>query len=207
MKRSLFALLAITFCSTAFADKPEIEAVTRGRHGVHNTTGPFGLSVKSFQNVWKQWGYKKRPADFNKQVQLRYGLNPSATQNDGLPLGLRIYWTAFARGVGFNCLLCHSGRIAGQTVIGLGNSSLDLASLFEDIQSNETLPVPKPQFRVARGRGIVEAIAANIAMFQFRDAELNLRAPRKLELKDDLCEDIPAWWHLHRKRWAMPSTA
>jgi hypothetical protein len=35
---------------------------------------------------------------------------------------------------------------------------------------------------------------------QFRDTELRARLPVKYPLCTNLCEDIPAWWHLGRKR-------
>ena len=37
------------------------------------------------------------------------------------------------KGIGTDCLLCHAGRVAGQTVIGLGNSALDLQGLFDEL--------------------------------------------------------------------------
>jgi putative glutamine amidotransferase len=36
-------------------------------------------------------------------------------------------------GVGADCMLCHGGSILGKSYIGLGNSTLDIQGLFEDL--------------------------------------------------------------------------
>jgi hypothetical protein len=40
-------------------------------------------------------------------------------------MGLREASTILGKGVGNDCLLCHAGSIAGQSIIGLGNSQLN----------------------------------------------------------------------------------
>src|SRR5687768_1882525 len=47
------------------------------------------VSRSSYETLWKQWGLKTRPDDFDAQVRDRYGLHAAPYPNDGLPMGLR----------------------------------------------------------------------------------------------------------------------
>src|SRR5262249_60380667 len=88
----------------------------------HPPLGPH----KAYDNLWKQWGLSAKPADYEKAVMERYGLHPAPFDNGGRPLGLIEAKGVLGKGLVNNCLLCHAGTVAGQTIIGLGNASLDL---------------------------------------------------------------------------------
>ena len=50
-------------------------------------------------------------------------------------------------------------------------------------------------------RGTTEAGAMAVFLYQLRQPDLNLRITRQnLGLRDDLCEDPPAWWLLKKKK-------
>jgi mono/diheme cytochrome c family protein len=89
--------------------------------------------------------------------------------------------------------------VAGQTVIGLGNASLDLQSMFEDLSVVGGLDVKVP-FQFAYVRGTVDPINPLTYLMQFRDAELRLRKPIELGFSQDVCSDPPAWWNLKKKK-------
>src|SRR5262249_23326030 len=105
----------------------------------------------------------------------------------------------FGKGIVNNCLLCHAGRVAGQTVIGLGNASLDLQGLFDDLSVTDSFPLEFP-FRYSYVRGTVDPVNGLTYLLQFRDAELEVQKPVKLTYSRDLCSDPPAWWLLKRKK-------
>lgn len=206
----LTALLILT-TSIAVADDPDVRtgrtnpesdspaSNERGRRAIWSVSSPLTPTFGAWASIWKRWGLDKQPADFAEQVRERYGLVESPRSGDSMPLGLKKVSTPFGSTLGHNCLLCHAGRIAGQTVIGLGNASLDLQSLVEDLTAREPIPLPLP-FRISNGRGIIEASAGTIYLMQFRDPQLRMHPPRKLHFDDGLCHDLPAWWLLRHKK-------
>jgi hypothetical protein len=159
------------------------------------------VSVRGYDNVWKQWGVAEKPADYPGAVRERYGLHAAPYDNHGLPMGLReVRGLLGGQGVGVDCLLCHGGSVAGQSYVGLGNASLDLYGLFEELAAAEGSPVPPP-YRFSNTRGTIEAVASLEFLLAFRDADLNVRPPQFLgPLHDQVCEDTPAWWLLKKKR-------
>ena len=131
--------------------KPDDSAsIERGRKAVWSVSSPLTPTFGAWSSLWKSWGLDERPDDFLAKTQERYGLHESPREGDSMPLGLKKMPTPFGPTLGHNCLPCHAGRIAGQTVIGLGNASLDLQSLLEDLTAREPIPVPMP-FRIANG--------------------------------------------------------
>ena len=52
-----------------------------------------------------------------------------------------------------DCLACHGGSILGQSYIGLGNASLDVQALFEDLNAGSGLPTQLPcDFQIPAAR-------------------------------------------------------
>lgn len=181
-------------------DKPRPEpSAERGRVAVWSVSSALTATLGSWDSLWKQWGLDQRPEDFLSRAGERYGLHESLRDGDRFPLGLKEAPTPFGVTLGNNCLMCHAGRVAGETVIGLGNASLDLQSLIDDLTAREPIPLPLP-FKISNGRGTIEAVAGTLYLMQFRDAELNYQAPIQLQFSDQLWEDMPAWWLLKYKR-------
>jgi mono/diheme cytochrome c family protein len=205
MRRGLLCLGVLAMAGLSFAlakgrQPAEIRAAERGRKALYERCyNPPIVSLKAYDNAWKQWGVKDKPADYDRAFRDRYGLSIAPYANAGLPLGLRTGNGPLGKGLGNDCLLCHAGSIAGQTVIGLGNASVDVQSLSEDLAAAGGIKGLLP-FSVSNVRGTIEAEAAILYLMQFRDADLNVQLPITLRYRTTLCEDIPAWWHLKKKK-------
>jgi len=201
MLRWTLALLPLLATSPVLADAPAGDAA-RGRRTLESRGfNPAAWTVSAFESVWKQWGLKNKPSDFDAQLRERYGLHPAPYANDGLPMGLRKGGgLVVGRGIAVDCLVCHGGSIMGQSYIGLGNSSLDVDALFDELNRASGRKVKLP-FRFSNVRGTSEAVGMGVYLLGMRDANLNPRLPRvELGLHDDICSDVPAWWHLKKKR-------
>jgi hypothetical protein len=161
---------------------------------------PAFWTQQALPNVWKQWGVDAKPANYDAAVLERYGLHPAPYPNDGLPMGLRKAPRLLHTGVGIDCMLCHGGAIMGKSYVGLGNSALDVQAIFEELARADGLSGKLP-FTFTNVRGTSEAGGFGVYLLGFRNADLSLRTPRKeLGLHDDLCEDVPAWWLMKKKK-------
>lgn len=178
----------------------EKTAAERGRDVLfHNPLNPPIWSTKAYDELWKQWGLTAKPADYQQAVMERYGLHPAPYDNGGRPLGLMESKGLLGKGIVNNCLLCHAGTVAGQTVIGLANASLDLQLLFEELSAAAGMKLNMP-FQFSNVRGTIDPLDPATFMMQFRDAELNLKKAEALPFTRDVCSDPPAWWLLKRKK-------
>jgi mono/diheme cytochrome c family protein len=197
---SLVVLLAVWTVSPGAEPQRAKTAAERGREALLGQSfSPAILSWKAYEKLWKVWGLKEKPADFERLVRERYGLHEAPYPNKGLPMGLReASGLLVGKGVGADCMLCHAGSIAGKSVIGLGNSGLDIQLLFDELGAAQG--IPNLPHTLSHVRGTHEAFAVSAYLFQFRDADLNLRAPVKLSLPPNTCEDVPAWWLLKKKK-------
>src|SRR5262245_40317057 len=113
----LLLVVLLAACPTVrAADKTPAE---RGRDTLfYNPLNPPVWSRRAYDNVWKHWGVKGKPADYAAAVRARYGLLEAPFDNKGLPLGLLESRGLLGPGIVNNCLMCHVGAVAGQTVIG-----------------------------------------------------------------------------------------
>jgi cytochrome c5 len=157
------------------------------------------LTQAQYDNLWRVWGLKEKPADFDRRVRERYGLFEPDYPNAGLPMGLRPAPGLFGKGVGNDCMLCHASSLFGKPVMGLGNSAVDLQTLFDDVAAAQGLKALAP-YPLSHVRGTNEASASAVYLFQFRNPDLTLRPPVKLPLPAHTCEDVPAWWLMKRKK-------
>jgi hypothetical protein len=177
-------------------------AVERGRkHLLGDNYIPAIWSRSAYDDAWKQWeGVTAKPADYDAAFRDVYGLHPAAYPNDGLPMGLRAGPRLLAKGVGFDCLACHGGSILGTSYVGLGNASLDVQGVFEDLNAGSGLPNKLPM-RFCNARGTSEAGGMSVYLLSHRYPDLSFRQPPlDLDLNDQMCEDTPAWWLLHKKK-------
>jgi mono/diheme cytochrome c family protein len=205
MKRCLFAFgLVVAVGAIVLAaevrKEPASNPVERGKEALLTRSfAPAVHSFKAYDVVWKQWGVKEKPADYDRVFRDRYGLFAAPYANDGLPMGMRKADGLLGKGIGNDCLLCHAGRIAGQTIIGLGNASVDIMTLFEDMAAADGLKKGVP-FTGSNARGTIEVEAVLNYLMQFRNADLSLRLPVKLPFRTTIYADVPAWWHLKKKK-------
>jgi len=163
---------------------------------------PPSWSVDAYKNVWRRWetSAQRAPDNFSEAFLKRYGLHAAPYPNGGYPMGLREVPGLFSRGISNDCLICYGGSIAGQSYVGLGNASLDIQALFEDLAAADGRS-PRLPFTFTNVRGTSEAGAMAVFLLGWRDADLRMRTSRaEFTLRDDLCEDVPAWWLLKKKK-------
>jgi hypothetical protein len=157
----------------------------------------------AYDTAWRQWGTGRTepPRPYEQAFRERYGLHPAPFDNGKYPMGLREgYSLLVGKGLTSDCLLCHGGSIAGKSYIGLGNASLDFQALYEDLGR----PGPgsgKTPFVFSNVRGTTEAGTMAVFLLGFRAPDLTVRYPRlDLDMHLNLCEDVPAWWLLKKKK-------
>ena len=201
---AIVALALLACAGRSLADGPERKEqprADRGREAVHGQPplNPPVWAPAAYENAWRAWGLKEKPSNYDTTYRERYGLHAPPYENGGLPMGIHVAPGRFGKGLAGDCLLCHAGSVAGKTYIGLGNASLDMQSLFEEMPAFGTAPLPPP-IRLTNVRGTVEATAVVTFLMEFRNPDLSLRLPKNLNVKGNLCEDVPAWWHLKRKK-------
>src|SRR4051794_8506968 len=194
---SVLALGALSQCSVRAGDLTPAE---RGRQIVlHESLNPAIWSLTAYENLWKIWGLSEKPANYADAVKRRYGLSTAPFDNHGLPLGLMQGKMLLGKGIVNNCLLCHGGTVAGQTIIGLGNSALDLQGLFEDLGKADSFVLQFP-FSFSSVRGSIDPLNPLIYLMQFRDHDLNVKQPIKIAFGGPVSSDPPAWWLIKRKK-------
>jgi hypothetical protein len=194
------AIFLTTPFGPGLASAGDKSSAERGRAIVfHDSLNPAIWSLSAYENLWKQWGLAEKPANYAEAVKQRYGLNTAPFDNNGLPLGLMQAKRLLGKGVVNNCLLCHGGAVAGQTIIGLGNSTLDLQGLFEDLTKADGFVLPFP-FKFSSVRGTIDPLNPLIYLFEYRDPELNVQKPVQLGYAPAVSSDPPAWWLIKRKK-------
>ena len=203
LNRQFGVTIALTMTIlTACAAHAESPSPERGeKHLFGRAFNPPAWSAQAYQNAGRFWGKDaKQPANYDDAFRLRYGLHEPPFVNNGLPMGLRSAKSLISAGITTDCLLCHGGSIMGRSYAGLGNTALDLQALFEDLAVADGRS-PKLPFTFSNVRGTSEAGAISVYLLGWRDPDLKMRKSRlELGLRDDLCEDVPAWWLLKKKR-------
>ncbi|MGZ3390245.1 MAG: c-type cytochrome [Isosphaeraceae bacterium] len=201
MGKILMIVAALGLVAAGEHHPVNVPAAERGRELVREPLNPPFWSLRAYQEAWKRWGLAKKPADYDRAFRTRYGLHPPLYENGGLPMGFTrpCGLLGLGQGLGNDCLLCHAGTVAGQTIIGLGNSALDMQSLYEELAAADGLDPIMP-LPLCNARGTSEASNFAVYLMQFRDAELRHRLPVKYPLCENLCEDVPAWWHFRKKK-------
>jgi hypothetical protein len=189
-------------------ESPDPLAVERGRRAL-TLTGYLKpeWGADAYRNAGKFWGNCApdpiaEPDAYAAAFRRRYGLHPAPYPNDGLPMGLRRVPRAdrTAAGLQIDCLICHGGSIGGTSYVGLGNSTLDLKALFEELTRAEgRRPLPST-FVLTSARGTVNAGQVAAILLSLRNADLSFRR-FPLPLGVNLPElDTPPWWRLGRKQ-------
>jgi len=191
-------LLAVAACVVGSDDS----AADRGRRALlEKSYNPAIWSRDAYDKVWSSWdGVAAKPADYDRAFRETYGLHPAPYPNHDLPMGLREGNRLLKKGISVDCLVCHGGSMLGQSYVGLGNASLDVQALFEDFFHADAVPYKSP-FAFSNVRGTSEAGGMSVFLLGYRNPDLTLRRPRlDLDLHDDMCEDPPALWLLHKKK-------
>lgn len=136
------------------------EQVARGRHFLESTSyflaGNRVLTPRVYRNLWRSWGLRERPANFDDEVLKRYGLfradfrnpyplegeDPNLTDGGSgqLPMGLTMVKNFDGRYTGeltVGCSFCHDSRLGtdeeGQQFHwGRGNNFFDIGVFVND---------------------------------------------------------------------------
>jgi hypothetical protein len=191
--------------SATMARAADSEAVERGKRALLTRCyAPPTMTRRAYETIWKQWGLKEKPAPaaYDRLYRERYGLHESPYPNGGLPMGLRPASLPFGlgQGISMDCMVCHGGSLAGQSYVGLGNSILDYQAFYEEMLAADGHAGRTP-FHFCNVRGTNEAGGMAVYLLGFREPNLDRRLQRiDLDLRDDLCEDVPAWWLLKKKK-------
>lgn len=196
------APLLVMVAAAAHGDEPA--AVQRGRTALTTRAFvPATWTLASYEQVWKRWepALKAAPAEYDAALRDQYGLHEAPFPNGRYPMGMRLGRNLFGgQGLTVDCMLCHGGSIFGKSMIGLGNASLDIQAFYEDFGAASGGGGKTP-FVFGNMRGTSEAGAMAVYLFGFREPDLKLHLPpHDLGLPLNLCEDVPAWWHLRKKK-------
>jgi mono/diheme cytochrome c family protein len=95
--------------------------------------------------------------------------------------------------------MCHAGRVAGQTIIGLANSTMDPQTLFDDLFAADTFRLKSP-VKLSYVRGTIDPVSPVAFLLEFRDLDLNFGRSGPLPKFEHVASDPPAWWLLKRKK-------
>jgi hypothetical protein len=202
MKYALI-LTPIAVALTAGALAAQESAAERGHKALTTRAfTPATWPATAYEGLWKHWlpVPAAMPRDYDRAVREHYGLHTAPYENGRYPMGLRETKSLFGKGITTDCMLCHGGSILGKSYLGLGNSTLDIDALFDDLNraSGRTRKLP---FTFCNVRGTSEAGAFAVFLHSYREPDLKVRLTRQhFELRDDLCEDTPAWWLLKKKK-------
>ncbi len=199
MRYTILTLMLLLLSFPAVAADPT--AAERGYKALIGTAFiPAAWRPPAYDNVWKRWaGMSEKPADYDAAFRDYYGLHPAPYENEKLPMGLRPGQFLFVKGIAMDCLLCHGSSILGKSHIGLGNSSLDVQAVFEDLSAADGRS-PKLPFTFSNVRGTSEAGSFAVYLLGFREPDLSMKKWEDLGLHPDQCEDVPAWWLLKKKK-------
>src|SRR5579884_2226724 len=181
---------------------PEQTAAVRGEHAlVSRAFLPAAWPISAYYQAWHQWPEQRsKPHDYARAFADHYGLHPAPYPNEGLPMGVRTVQGFFGKGLTNDCMLCHGGSMLGKSYVGLGNASLDFQALWEDLNAASDRR-PRTPFSFSNVRGTTEAGSMAVFLLSLRSPDLRLHLPRvDLGLQTDLCEDVPAWWLLKKKK-------
>jgi hypothetical protein len=195
-------IFACLTASPARADDPD--AIARGKKALEGRAfSPAPWPFSAYENVWKHWQPKldKSPENYDQAFREHYGLPEAPYENGRYPMGIRPGELFFIKGLTTDCMMCHGSSILGKSYVGLGNSSLEIQALFEDLNLASGRAARLPHI-FSNVRGTSEAGAMAVFLHSFRNPDLSLRLTdrHKWELRDNLCEDVPAWWLLKKKK-------
>ena len=200
-------LLLASLIDSSQGAEPDREAAERGRLAL-TSTGYLkpAWSEQAYAGVAKLWGTvgvdpTVDPKGYAQAFNQRYGLHPAPYPNDGLPMGLRKGNgpDGSRQGLSIDCMVCHGGSIGGTSYVGLGNTQLDMKSLFQEMMKSEGKRLPPGTFVINSSRGTVNAGMFSVILLSIRNPDLSVRS-FPLPLGANLPElDVPAWWILGKK--------
>jgi hypothetical protein len=201
------ASLASGVAAVSGDSPPPDSAAERGRIAL-TTTGYLkpAWGEATYRQAGRLWKGENPAPDpeteaYSIAFNHRYGLHPAPYPNDGLPMGLRRGNgpDGTKSGVQLDCMVCHGGSIGGTSYVGLGNTTLDLRSLLDEMSQADGWRLPPPLFTLTSARGSVNAGQIAVVLLALRNSDMSTRKfPLPLGASYPEC-DVPPWWHMARK--------
>ena len=167
---------------------------------------PAAWSLDAYEKVGLLWEEpapdpKQDPEQYAERFQRRYGLHPAPYPNDGLPMGLRrAVRSDGTSGLSLDCMVCHGGSIGGESLVGLGNTQLDLKSLLDDLTIADGKKPPFSVFTLNSTRGTNNAGQIAVVLLSMRNTDLSQRRFPLLTGAWLPELDTPPWWILGKKQ-------
>jgi hypothetical protein len=191
--------------------------------GGDDTDAMLAILASTYNDMWRDWGFSERPANYDQLVAERWGIplgsernpyplpgeDPQQTQGGSgqLPIALTQIKDQDGKWQGkmsFNCHWCHSGKVGDSTegkglgsLYGSGNSLLDVTAGFGKFTYGITGLIPLAANKT-RGTGDILLYPAIAALDFDRVQHANesiVAAPSQGSV------DYPAWWNVgHRTR-------
>ena len=200
--RRLFAIVPL-FCFAPPLSAAETTPAERGYKALTETAFiPASWRPRAYDNAWKHWaGVKRNRPTTTRPSATTTACTPPRTPTTNLPMGLRPGTFLFVKGIAIDCMLCHGGSIFGKSYVGLGNTSLDIQAVFEEMSAADGRSREAAVHVQQRPRHVARPAAFAVYLLGFREPDLKHRKQwTDLDLHDDLCEDTPAWWLLKKKK-------
>src|SRR5262249_51201498 len=200
MKQQVLAAVRFFVVSLfpALLHADDAEAIARGKKALETRAfSPAPWPFQAYDTAWKLWEPKlnKAPADYEQSFREHYGLHAAPYENGKYPMGMRPGTLLLFKGLTTDCMICHGGSIMGKSYVGLGNSALDIQAFFEDLNRAAGRSAKLPHiFSNVRGTSEAGSMAVFLGTFRNPDLSLRLTNRHKWEIKDNMCEDVPAWW-------------
>ena len=191
--------------------------------GGDETDAMLAIPASTYNDMWREWGFRERPANYDQLVAERWGI-PLGSERNPYPLPgedpelthggsgqLPVALTQLKDGEGkwqgkmsFNCHWCHSGKVGDSdeapglgSLYGSGNSLLDVTAGFGKFSYGITGLIPLAANKT-RGTGDILLYPAIAALDFDRAQHANesiVAAPSQGSV------DYPTWWNVgHRTR-------
>lgn len=167
-----------------------------------------------FADLWKTWPEPDRtqaeqadPAARRKLTFSYYGLTPLPGDPECTKPAMGYVddgkgnWT-------MNCLACHGGKVAGQSIAGLPNSHTALQTLTEDVRLTKLtkgkklshLDLGSLKLPLNTTNGTTNAVIFGIVLGTYRNPDMSVDLTRALPPLKHHDMDAPPFWNFKKKR-------
>ncbi len=203
-----FATIALCGCLAPFAwgGSEGNDSAARGREALVAQSHILpSWSWEAYQRVGQQWEPPgpdpvAEAEAYAARFSQRYGLPEAPYPNNGLPMGLKKSVGRDGQpGLSLDCLMCHGGRIGDESLIGLGNTQLDLKALFDELTIADGRKPPFALFTLNSTRGTNNAGQIAVALLSMRNPDLSMRSFPIITGAWLPELDTPPWWNLGKK--------
>lgn len=174
---------------------------------------PADFDQGVFDELWRVWPTELREQAERASVEerrrmaySRYGLM-ERPPGDPAPTALG-YVDDGRSGWVMNCLACHTGKVAGQVVLGSPNSHYSLATLTEEVRLTKLaqfkslthMDLGSLKMPLGSTRGTTNAVMFGVALGALRNADLDVRRDPPIPAFVHHDMDAPPFWNVRRKK-------